>query len=206
MSKQRQPMPSPPWPYTSPGIPDELFERLPGIPMTQRDTRLLLISQLRLTTDTVLWDIGAGTGTIPIEAGLLCPQGQIIAIERDEEVVNLIQANCDRFAVENVDIIQGNAPGCLDDLQPQPTRICIEGGHPMQELLRTAWSHLQTNGRLVASASSLETLYIISETFSSLHARNIEVVQSVINRLETRGTRQLFAAVDPMFILSGEKL
>ena len=76
----------------------------------------------------------------------------------------------------------------------------------MQDLLKTAWSHLQTNGRLVASASSLETLYVISETFSSLHARNIEVVQSVINRLETRGTRQLFAAVDPMFILSGEKL
>ncbi len=199
-------MSSTPWPYISPGIPDELFERLPGIPMTQRDTRLLLISQLRLMADTVLWDIGAGTGTIPVEAGLLCPQGQIIAIERDEEVVNLIQMNCDRFGVNNVEIIQGNAPDCLQALQIQPSRICVEGGHPMQEILKTAWSYLQTNGRLVASASSLETLYIISETFSSLHARNIEVVQSIINRLETRGTRQLFAAVDPMFILSGEKL
>lgn len=199
-------MSSPTWPYISPGIPDELFERLPGIPMTQRDTRLLLISQLRLLSDTVLWDIGAGTGTIPVETGLLCPQGQIIAIERDEEVVNLIQANCDRFEVNNVEIVQGNAPACLADLKTQPNRICIEGGHPMQDILKTAWSYLQTNGRLIASASSLETLYIISETFSSLHARNIEVVQSVINRLETRGTRQTFAAVDPMFILSGEKL
>nr|WP_299410558.1 precorrin-6Y C5,15-methyltransferase subunit CbiT [Acaryochloris sp. IP29b_bin.148] len=199
-------MSSPTWPYISPGIPDELFERLPGIPMTQRDTRLLLISQLRLLPETVLWDIGAGTGTIPVETGLLCPQGQIIAIERDEEVVNLIQANCDRFAVSNVDIVQGNAPACLADLKTQPNRICIEGGHPMQDILKAAWSYLQTNGRLVASASSLETLYVISETFSALHARNIEVVQSVINRLETRGTRQTFAAVDPMFILSGEKL
>lgn len=199
-------MPSSVWPYISPGIPDELFERLPGIPMTQRDTRLLLISQLRLLSDTVLWDIGAGTGTIPVETGLLCPQGHITAIERDEEVVNLIQANCDRFVVDNVEIVQGNAPTCLANLKTQPSRICIEGGHPMQDILKAAWSYLQTNGRLVASASSLETLYIISETFASLHARNIEVVQSVINRLETRGTRQTFAAVDPMFILSGEKL
>ncbi|NJM65370.1 MAG: precorrin-6Y C5,15-methyltransferase subunit CbiT [Acaryochloris sp. RU_4_1] len=194
------------WPYISPGIPDELFERLPGIPMTQRDTRLLLISQLRLLSDTILWDIGAGTGTIPVETGLLCPQGQIVAIERDEEVVNLIQANCDRFAVENVEIIQGNAPACLADLELQPNRICIEGGHPMQEILKAAWHHLQPQGRLVASASSLEILYIISETFAKLQARNIEVVQSVINHLEMRGTRQTFAAVDPMFILSGEKL
>lgn len=197
---------SSPWPYLSPGIADELFERLPGIPMTQRDTRLLLISQLRLLPDTVLWDIGAGTGTIPVEAGLLCPHGQIIAVERDEEVVNLIQANCDRFGVSNVEIIQGNAPDCLENLKIGPNRICIEGGHPMQAILKTAWQSLQTNGRLVASASNLETLYIISETFAALQARNIEVVQSVINRLETRGTRQIFAAVDPMFILSGEKL
>ena len=72
------------WKYVSPGIPDELFARLPGIPMSQREIRLLLISALRLEANSVVWDIGAGTGTIPVEIGLLCPQGQIIAIERDE--------------------------------------------------------------------------------------------------------------------------
>lgn len=68
-------MPSQIWPYITSGIPDELFERLPGIPLTKRETRLLLIAQLRLQADSVLWDIGAGTGTIPVEVGLLCPQG-----------------------------------------------------------------------------------------------------------------------------------
>ncbi|NJK40189.1 MAG: precorrin-6Y C5,15-methyltransferase subunit CbiT [Acaryochloridaceae cyanobacterium SU_2_1] len=199
-------MSSPLWPYISPGVPDELFERLPGIPMTQRDTRLLLISQLRLLPNTVLWDIGAGTGTIPVETGLLCPQGQIVAIERDEEVVNLIQSNCDRFAVKNVLIIQGSAPNCLKKIDHLPNRICIEGGHPIQAILTSAWDYLDTTGRIVATASSLESLYIISETFAKLHVRNIEVVQSVINRLENRGRRQTFAAVDPIFILSGEKL
>ena len=194
-----------PWPYISPGIPDTLFERLPGIPMTNRETRILLISQLRLQPDTVLWDICAGTGTIPVEVGLLCPKGRIIAVERDEDVINLIQTNCDRFCVTNVDIIQGNAPECLQDLNVQPHRVCIEGGRPIRDILRAAWSLLCPQGRVVATAASLENLYAISETFAELQARNVEVVQSVINRLETRGTHQLFTAVDPIFILSGEK-
>ena len=58
----------------------------------------------------------------------------------------------------------------------------------------------------MATANNLETLYAISQTFSQLQARNIEVVQSAVNRLETRGFSQTFAAVDPIFILSGEKL
>jgi cobalt-precorrin-6B (C15)-methyltransferase len=194
------------WPYITPGIPDQLFERLPGIPMTKRETRLLLISHLRLQPDTVLWDIGAGTGTIPVETGLLCPQGKIFAIERDEEVASLIQRNCDRFAVNNVEVIQGSAPECLEALSQAPHRVCIEGGRPIRDILQTAWLKLRPHGRLVATAVSLENLYAISETFAELQVRNVEVVQSVINRLETRGTHQIFAAVDPIFILSGEKV
>jgi cobalt-precorrin-6B (C15)-methyltransferase len=123
-------MPSQLWPYITPGIPDELFEHLPGIPLSQREVRLLLIAQLRLKSDSVLWDIGAGTGTIPVEVGLLCPKGQIIAIERDEEVANLIKRNCDRFEVKNVEVIEGSAPECLHDLKVAPHRVCIEGGRP----------------------------------------------------------------------------
>ena len=146
-------MPSSIWPYLSPGIPDKLFERLPGIPLTNRETRLLLISQLRLQPDTVLWDIGAGTGTIPVETGLLCPQGQIVAIERDAEVVNLIQANCIRFSVTNVEILQGSAPECLEHLNQRPNRICIEGGQSMRDLMDVAWQLLQPLGRIVATAA-----------------------------------------------------
>lgn len=199
-------MPSPLWPYNSPGIPDHLFERLPGIPLTNRETRLLLIAQLRLQANSQVWDIGAGTGTIPVETGYLCPQGHIVAIERDEEVASLIRANCDRFAVKNVEIIQGKAPDCLESLTVDPHRICIEGGRPIGQIIQVAWHRLQPGGRMVATAASLETLYTVSETFAELQVRNVEVVQSVINRLETRGTHQVFAAVDPTFILSGEKL
>jgi precorrin-6Y C5,15-methyltransferase (decarboxylating)/cobalt-precorrin-6B (C15)-methyltransferase len=199
-------MPSQHWPYVTPGIPDELFEHLPGIPFSQREVRLLLIAQLRLQPNSVFWDIGAGTGTIPVEVGLLCPKGKIIAIERDEEVANLIRSNCDRFEVKNVEVIEGSAPECLQEIKVAPHRVCIEGGRPIQEILQAVWDYLPPSGRVVATAGNLESLYAISQSFSQLRARNIEVVQSAVNRLETRGFSQTFTAVDPIFILSGEKL
>ncbi|TAF07354.1 MAG: precorrin-6Y C5,15-methyltransferase subunit CbiT [Nostocales cyanobacterium] len=199
-------MPSQLWPYITPGIPDDLFENLPGIPLSQRELRLLLISQLRLKPDSVLWDIGAGTGTIPVEVGLLCPQGQVIAVERDEEVANLIKRNCARFEVKNVKVIEGSAPECLHDIKPTPDCVCIEGGKAIQEILQAVWLYLPLSGRVVATAANLESLYAISQSFSQLRARNIEVVQSAVNRLETRGFSQTFVAADPIFIVSGEKL
>jgi cobalt-precorrin-6B (C15)-methyltransferase len=194
------------WSYKTPGIPDRLFERLPGIPLSKREVRVLLISALPMKPNSVLWDIGAGTGTIPVEMGLLCPEGQIIAVERDEEVASLIRRNCDRFGVKNVKVIEGSAPECLENLEPKPDVVCIEGGKPIDEILKQSWEYLQAEGRIVATASNLENLYIISKSLSELQARNIEVIQSAVNRLETRGIHQTFAAVNPMFILSGEKL
>ena len=194
------------WLYKTPGIPDELFERLPGIPLSKREVRLLMISALRLGDGGVFWDIGAGTGTIPVEIGLLCPNSPIIAIERDEEVASLIRRNCDRFGVKNVTVFEGSAPDCLPNLSLAPDRVCIEGGKPIKSVLQEVWQYLKPNGRIVATANNLETLYQFSEGFSNLQARNIEIVQAAVNRLETRGIHQVFAAVDPMFILSGDKL
>lgn len=168
--------------------------------------RLLLISQLRLKPDSVLWDVGAGTGTIAIEVGLLCPQGQVIAVERDEEVANLIKRNCDRFQVKNITVVEGNAPDCLNSIQVIPDRVCIEGGRSIGEILQAIWNYLPLSGRVVATAANLESLYVISQTLSELTARNIEVMQSAVNRLETRGFSQTLVSTDPIFILSGEKL
>lgn len=193
------------WQYKTPGIPDELFERLPGIPLTKKEVRLLIISGLRLEEKSVIWDIGAGTGTISIEIGLLCPKTKIIAIERDPDVANLIRKNCQLFGVENVQVIEGNAPDCFDSLTPKPDRIVIGGGKSVKEILIQVWNYLPLQGRVVAMASNLENLYHISEGLSELQARNVEVVQSSINRLETRGLSQVLSAIAPVFILSGEK-
>ena len=125
---------------------------------------------------------------------------------RDAEVPNLIRRNCDHFGVKNVTVFKGSAPECLQQLQPLPDRICIEGGRSVREILQESWQYLQPESRVVATANNLETLYQISEGLATLQARNIEVVQAAVNRLETRGIYQTFAAVDPTFILSGEKL
>lgn len=193
------------WPYATPGIPDKLFQQLPGIPLTKREVRLLVIGVLRLRPDAHLWDIGAGTGTISIEAALLCPNGRITAVERDEDVAKLIKTNCDRFSVANVNVISGNAPECLNHIKGTPSCILIEGA-PLKNTLEAAWKKLIKGGRIVVTANNLETLYTASETFSRLHLRNIEVAQPAVNRLETRGNRQVFKSVDPIFIISGDKL
>lgn len=193
------------WPYVTPGIPDRLFQQLPGIPLTNRDVRLLVIGYLRLKADAHLWDIGAGTGTVTIEAALLCPQGKVTAVERDEEVAGLIKTNSDRFGVSNVEVIAGSAPECLNYIKGQPSCILIEGA-PLKTTLKAAWEKLTLNGRIVVTANNLEALYTASETFAALHMRNIEVAQPTVNRLETRGNRQVFASVDPIFIISGDKL
>ena len=194
------------WPYSTPGIPDHLFEQLPGIPISKREVRLLIVGTLRLRPTSRLWDLGAGTGTIVVEAALLCPQGQVVAVERDPEVASLIRQNCDRFSLTNVEVIEGFAPDCLKTLPPQPDCIIIEGGKSMKDVVKAAWDYLPIGGRMVVTTGTLETLYGISETFAQLCIRNVEMVQPAINRLETRGHQQVFKAIDPIFILSGEKL
>ena len=194
------------WPYSTPGIPDQLFEQLPGIPISKREVRLLIVGALRLTPQARLWDLGAGTGTLVVEAALLCPQGLVVAVERDEEVANLIRQNCDRFGLTNVEVIEGVAPECLAALPPAPDCILVEGGRSIKAIVQTAWDYLPTGGRIVVTTGTLETLYSISETFASLCVRNVEIVQPTINRLENRGFQQVFKAIDPIFILSGEKM
>ncbi|NJK60597.1 MAG: precorrin-6Y C5,15-methyltransferase subunit CbiT [Oscillatoriales cyanobacterium SM2_1_8] len=193
------------WPYRTPGIPDDRFEQLPGIPMSKCEVRLLVLGHLRLRANSRLWDIGAGTGTIPVETGLLCPEAEIWAIERDDEVADLIRKNCRRFDVRNVQVVLGSAPECLADLPAAPDRILVEGGRDMGAILHYGWQRLQPGGRAIATATTLEGLYRISEGLAQLGARHVEVAQSAVNRLETRGNRQVFAAVNPTFILSGEK-
>ncbi|MCA1904532.1 MAG: precorrin-6Y C5,15-methyltransferase (decarboxylating) subunit CbiT [Cyanobacteria bacterium M5B4] len=194
------------WNYVTPGIPDQQFARLPGIPLSPLEVRVLILSQLRLQANSVLWDVGAGTGTIAVESGLLLKSGQVVAIERDEEVVGLIERNCQNFHVSNVTVKAGSAPQCLQDLTPLPDRICIEGGHDLKGIILTAWEKLADYGRIVAIGSSLQDLYQILQTWREIPIHNVEAVQSGINRLETRGNQQLFTATNPLFILSGDKL
>ena len=128
------------------------------------------------------------------------------SVERDADVAKLIRRNCDRFGLTNVEVIEGVAPDCLAALSPQPDCVIVEGGKSMKDIVKAAWDFLPHQGRIVVTTDTLETLYSISETFAELCVRNVEIVQPTINRLETRGNQQVFKAINPIFILSGEKL
>ncbi|MEL7476284.1 MAG: methyltransferase, partial [Cyanobacteria bacterium J06555_12] len=87
------------WPYRTPGIPDREFHRIPGIPLSNREVRVLLLSQLRLPRQGCLWDIGAGTGSVSIELSRLCPTAHLYAIEKTAMGAALIRHNADRLAI-----------------------------------------------------------------------------------------------------------
>ncbi len=192
------------WPYTTAGIPDDAFERMPGIPLSPKEVRVLIISQLRLQAESCLWDVGAGTGTIAIEAAFAC--AHVIAIERDPEVAELTRRNCARFERPNVSIVEGTAPEIFGPLTRRPDRVLLEGGNPLDETLKQGWQMLKPEGRLVAIAGSLEALFTLSAGLASVQARHVEVIQAAINRLELKGRTQRLIPLDPLFILSGVKV
>lgn len=194
------------WRYVTPGISDHLFERLPGISMSSKVTRLLILSCLKLQENSIIWDIGAGTGTIPVEIGLLCPQTKIIAIERDEEVAELLEANCHQFGIDNVDIVIGTAPDCLVDITNLPDRVCIEGGNNYDHILPLVWNYLKADGRIVITTSTLNGICKISNCLSKLQACNLEVMQSNSHLLPLSAQHRISNESEPIFIISAEKV
>ena len=91
------------------GLPDEAFIRQLGeggrtVPMTKSEVRAVSISKLRLTGDAVVWDVGAGTGSVSVEAALLCPAGHVYAVECREDAANLIERNARRFALRSLSV------------------------------------------------------------------------------------------------------
>jgi precorrin-6Y C5,15-methyltransferase (decarboxylating) len=142
------------------GIPDaefHCFSDLPGL-ITKKEVRVLSISELALLPQQVIWDIGAGTGSVAIEMARLSPSSQIFAIEKNAAGIALIRQNCDRFGVSNVQVIAGSAPEALMDLPP-PDRIFMGGSSGKSiEILEICRDRLRSDGVIVANFASPEHL------------------------------------------------
>ena len=135
---------------------DEWFIR-GKVPMTKSEVRAVSISKLELTEEAVLYDIGAGTGSVGIEAALSVPRGQVYAIEQKKEAAELILQNKEKFQVNNLVLVEGSAPEVLEDL-PAPSHAFVGGssGH-MEEIVELL---LQKNPKIRMSfnAIALETV------------------------------------------------
>ncbi len=188
------------------GNPDEAFvQSTPkhGL-LTPVEVRSLALAQMALHTRGVIWDVGAGCGTVSIEAAQLAPGGQVFAIEQDPEDAGLIQENAERFGVSNVRPILGRAPEAWSDL-PDPDAVFLEGsGREVVRIAELAFERLTGGGRLVANLISIGAL---DELRQALGTRATEVQVWMLNI--ARGTDQLerlkFDALHPTFLIAATK-
>lgn len=182
------------------GLPDEEFVRS-GVPMTKREVRALALAELRLSTDAVVWDVGAGTGSVSIECARLCPWGEVYAIERDEEALGLIEANARKFCVQNVNAVRGAAPEALSEL-PTPTHVFLGGCGPA---IADVVALIEARGaavRLVGNAVTLESATALMEALKRWHG--LRAAQVAVNRIERVGRYNMFKAQNPVFVISAD--
>lgn len=195
------------WPYTVPGIPDDMFERVEKIPMTKEEIRALALSKARIRRGSRFLDIGSGTGSVTVEAALLVgPEGVVYAVDKDPEAVELTKRNARRFGVDNrVTVIHGEAPEALENIRDIDTAFVGGGSERIEEILGTLYRILRSNGRIVIDAILIETASRAIASLEKLGFRDIEVTEVIIAKgLHTRlGTAMI--ARNPVFILSANK-
>ena len=193
------------WDFVTPGLPDALFAEAPGFSPTPMELRVMLLAHLRPRADSLVWDVGGGTGALALEIARLMPAGQVHTLERDPEAIELLQRNQRRFGIGNLHIHAGVAPEGLAQLPPRPDRVLLEVGRPLSDVLRLVWEALQPAGRLVISTASLEGLVDATDTLGQLEAVDLQVVQATVHRMQRRGSQARLAAAEPLFLIAAER-
>lgn len=179
-----------------PGLPDAAFSTIAG-QITKREVRLLSLAELALQPGEVLWDIGAGSGSVGIEAARACPTARVYAIERREQFVAHIHENLRRFPAPNLRVIHGEAPEACNDC-PDPHAIFVGGsGGRLAEIIRTAQRRLRPQGRLVLNLVALEH---VQQAVALLP--DTRVIQVQINRGMPIQSLLRFEALNPVFIVA----
>lgn len=189
--------------YVTPGIPDECFYRDEGIPMTKNEIRVLSIAKLRLFPRALVYDVGAGSGSVAIECKRLIPAGQVLAIEQNSRAIDLIRKNCDKFAVK-LEVIPGTAPGALENL-PLADRIFIGGsGGKMGAILETCDTKLKAGGWLVINSVSLNSGPAAYEILKG-KGYYMEATQVNISVINKKGNTAMWQARNPVIIIAAQK-
>jgi len=192
------------WNYRTGGIPDEMFIR-GQVPMTKSEVRAVTIAKARLRDTDVVWDIGAGTGSISIESALAAVNGRIYAVEKDEEALDLIGSNIGLFGTDNVTVCPGAAPEALTGL-PAPDRVFIGGsGGSLGEIINFVNREIPVGGRVVVNAVVLETLTTAVNTLRSLEFEDLDITQVSIPKAAPVGSMHMFKSHNPVFVISAEK-
>jgi precorrin-6Y C5,15-methyltransferase (decarboxylating) len=193
-------------PATVPYLHEDAFaKRMPknGL-ITKREIRLLSLGALALRPDAVVWDIGAGSGSVSVEAAMLAPRGQVYAVEVDPEGVELCRENARVHGVDNVHVVAGRAPEALAGL-PAPDAIFVGGSKgSMGPILDAALAALRDGGRLVVNAVTLEN---VAEAYGGLRERGYEpeVTLLQVSRGVPLARYRRYEALNPIHVICVEK-
>lgn len=187
------------------GLPDTAFVR-GKVPMTKQEIRILTLVKAQIGPRDIVYDIGAGTGSLSIEAARLAPEGHVYAVERKEEAIRLIEANGERFGLENLSVIEAEAPAGLENL-PLADAVLIggSGGH-FASILDCVAGKMREGGRLVLNCITVQTL---AAALDYLHAHEAvyryEAIQVQVSRLRRVGPYDMADAQNPVYIITCTK-
>lgn len=188
-------------PRRAPGLPDEAFER-GDVPMTKQEVRAAVLAKLAVRPEDILWDVGAGTGSVSVELALAAPRGRVYAVECRPEGCALIKANREKFRTRNLVLVEGLAPDALSDL-PAPDAVFIGGSKGSLAAIVDAALDKNSDARICVSAIALETL---SAAVAALTAkgRTVQVSQIAVSRAKAVGGLHLMMAQNPIYLITGE--
>jgi precorrin-6Y C5,15-methyltransferase (decarboxylating) len=188
------------------GNPDECF--LQSRPkrglLTQAEVRVIALAHLDLGSASVMWDVGAGSGSVAIEAAQIAAEGQVFAIEMDPEDYNLMVENSRTFGTSNLTPVLGEAPEAWKDL-PDPNAIFVGGtGRAVVQLIESAWTRLRAGGRLVVHLGSLTNLTSAEAVLRSL-GQIPEVLMINLARSQEQMESLRLEPVTPTFLVTAIK-
>ena len=183
------------------GLPDDCFRR-GEVPMTKEEVRSVSLSRLAIREKDVIWDVGAGTGSVSVEAALQAPLGRVFGVEHNPDACRLIRENRQALGAWNLEVVEGEAPQALEPLPP-PDCVFVGGsGGNLGGILRIA---LEKNprARVVITAITLETVAEGMSRMKELAMEDIHVIQLSAARSRKAGPYHLMMGQNPVTILSG---
>ncbi|MFM8703969.1 MAG: precorrin-6Y C5,15-methyltransferase (decarboxylating) subunit CbiT, partial [Planctomycetia bacterium] len=172
--------------------------------LTPAEVRSMALAEMGLHAKSTVWDVGAGSGSVSLEAARIAREGIVHAIEMDPDDHHLITENAKRFGVTNLRPVLGKAPEAWADL-PDPDAIYVGGsGRHVTMLVEEAWKRLKPGGRLVTACNSIENLAAVH---ALLRSRSSDAGYWMVNI--ARGIEQLdrirFEAINPSFLIAATK-
>ena len=175
------------------------------VPITKEEVRAISINKLDLLNAKTFIDVGAGTGSISIEAGYNYPDLRVIAIERNDDALDLVNKNIENFNLTNVEVVKAYAPVELD-IYNEVDAIFLGGtGNKLEEIIDWSKDLLVPGGRLVANFIIIDTFYEMLRLVKEKVFKNIDVTVLNVAKLEKLGTGEYFKPHNPIYIISCEK-